>query len=78
MDALSRIVAGVATPALMVAARDLAETGWRTFKGDEPPVAETLSSDADLRDLYVWSAVLLASVFLARKVATSLARQLLR
>ena len=77
MNGLSRIVAGAATTAATVAARRGLEFGWRTVKGDDPPIAESLSSDADLRDLFVWSALLLVAVLLARKLAGSATQRLL-
>ena len=77
MNAVSRIVSSALAAGVAVVTRRLLETGWQTVKGDDPPIAENLTSDADLRDLFVWSGLLLASVVLARKLAASLTRQLL-
>ena len=77
MNQLQRVVSGAATTAAVLGARRVVETGWEAVRGEAPPTAEDLSDDADLRDLFVWSALLLAAVFLARKLATSLTRWLL-
>ena len=76
MSALGGMAAGAITAAVSVALRRVLDDGWRAATGEDPPVAENLTSDADLRDLFVWSALLLGSVALSRKLAGLIVRRL--
>ena len=76
MSGLQAMALPVVTGAVGVAARRVLEDGWRMATGEDPPVAENLKSDADLRDLFVWSGLLLGSVVLARQIAGVLVRRL--
>jgi hypothetical protein len=73
----SRMVAAAAAAAAAVAARKAVEVGWHATRGEEPPTSGGLSTDTDLRDLLIWSAVLAAAVVLARRLATSATDSLL-
>ena len=74
---LARMVSGAAAAAAVVAARRAAELGWQRWHGSAPPRAADVRTDADLRDLLVWSAVVVGAVTVARKLAVSRAERLL-
>lgn len=74
---LVRMVSGAAAAAAVVAARRAAERGWRWWHGNEPPRASQVRTDADLRDLLVWSAVVVGAVAAARKLAMAQTERLL-
>lgn len=74
---LTRSVSTAAAAAAAVAARRAAETGWRLWHGDAPPHAADVASDTDLRDLLVWSLILIGAVEVARRLASAAAGRLL-
>ena len=73
----TKMAAAAAAAAAAVAARRAVEYGWTWVRGEDPPTVEGLTNDTDLRDLLVWSAVVVGSVVLARKIAASKTEQLL-
>jgi hypothetical protein len=74
---LTKMATGAAAAAAAVAARRAVELGWKLATGDEPPTADGVRGDTELRDLLLWSAIVAASVVLARKLATSKTEELL-
>jgi hypothetical protein len=76
---LIKLVAAGAGAAAAVAARRAAESGWRRYRGQEPPAAsDGVSNATDLRDLMAWPALLIVSVLVARKLASDGTQKLLR
>lgn len=71
------IAAGVAAGAA-VAARRGAELGWTLVRGEDPPTAADVTGDAELRDLVLWSALVAGAVIVARLVAKSKTKDLLK
>lgn len=74
---LARMASGAAAAAAVVAARRTAEFGWQRWHGSPPPRAADVHTDTDLRDLLVWSAVVIGAVTVARKVAVARTERLL-
>lgn len=74
---LTKMAATGAAAAAAVAARRAVELGWKLTTGDEPPTAADVTSDTELRDLLVWSAIVAAAVVVARKLAVSTTEDLL-
>jgi hypothetical protein len=76
---VTRLAAAAAATAAAVAARRATELGWKLATGEEPPtVRETaIEDDAELRDLLLWTGLVVASVLLARKLAVARTRALL-
>lgn len=66
-----RLATAGATAAAAIAARKAVEVGWHMVRGEDPPTSGVPRDDAELRDLLLWTAVLSATVLIARKVATS-------
>lgn len=74
---MTKMAAAGAAAAAAVVARRAVEFGWTFVRGEEPPTAEGVRGDTELRDLLLWSAVLTGAIVLARKIATSKTEQLL-
>lgn len=72
-----KFAAAGAAAAAAVAARRAVELGWKLSTGNEPPTAQDLSGDTELRDLLLWSAVVAAAVVIARRIAVSATEDLL-
>jgi hypothetical protein len=74
---LSKLAAAGAAAGAAVAARRAVELGWTIVRGNEPPTAADVVSDTELRDLLLWSVVVVAAVAVARSVAAGAAVSLL-
>jgi hypothetical protein len=75
---LTRLIASGAAAGAAVGARRAAEAGWWRARGAAPPTSETEVRDhTDLRDRLAWTGLLLVSVLLARRLATSTTERLL-
>lgn len=74
---VTKLAAAGAAAGAAVAARRAVELGWTRIRGEDPPTAADVSDDRDLRDLLLWSAVLAASVMVARRFAANKTEQLL-
>jgi hypothetical protein len=72
-----KLVAAGAAAGAAVAARRAVELGWTMVRGQEPPTAADVVSDTELRDLLLWSAVVIGAVAVARSVAAGAAVSLL-
>ncbi len=77
MGMLSKLAAAGAAAGAAVAARRAVELGWVIVRGNEPPTAADVASDTELRDLLLWSVVVVAAVAVARSVAAGAAVSLL-
>jgi hypothetical protein len=77
---VSKLAAVAAATAAGVAARRAAELGWKLATGEEPPNAseEGIHDDAELRDVLLWTGLLVGTVLLARKLAVKRTRALLQ
>jgi len=73
---LRRIIAAGAAAAAAVAARKAVELGWGLARDGSPPTAVDVQSDAELRDLLLWSVLVAGAVVVARKLAVSRAERL--
>jgi hypothetical protein len=72
-----KMAAAGAAAAAAVAARRAVELGWTMVRGQEPPTAADVTSDTELRDLLVWSAVVIGAVAVARSIAAGATDSLL-
>ena len=72
-----KLAAAGAAAAAAVAARRAVELGWTMVRGEEPPTAADVASDTELRDLLLWSLVVVGAVAVARSVAAGAAVSLL-
>ena len=77
MAVLSGLAAAGAAAGAGVAARRAVELGWTIVRGSEPPTAADVVSDTELRDLLLWSVVVVGAVAVARSVAAGVAVSLL-
>jgi hypothetical protein len=59
--------------------RRAAELGWKLATGEEPPSTRDhdIEDDAELRDVLLWTGLLVGTVLLARKFAVSRTRALM-
>lgn len=64
-----KLAAAGAAAGAAVAARRAVEIGWTMVRGQEPPTAADVVSDTELRDLLLWSVVVVGAVAVARSVA---------
>ena len=64
-----KLAAAGAAAGAAVAARRAVEIGWTMVRGKEPPTATAVVSDTELRDLLLWSVVVVGAVAIARSVA---------
>lgn len=62
-----------------VAGRRAAELGWKLATGEEPPSTREhdIEDDAELRDVLLWTGLVVVTVLLARKLAVSRTRALM-
>jgi hypothetical protein len=74
---VTKLAATGAAAAAAVVARRAVEYGWTYVRGEDPPSADEVGDDRELRDLLLWSAVLTGAVVVARKIASSKTEQLL-
>jgi hypothetical protein len=76
---LTKFAAAAAATVAAVAARRAAELGWKLATGEEPPTARetAIEDDAELRDLLLWTGLVVGTVLLARRLAVSRTRELL-
>lgn len=78
MNVLVRRAATTAvTAGAAIAARRAVELGWRARRGEDPPTSGGLQSDAEIRDVLLWSVVLTLSVVVAQRIATRITERLL-
>jgi hypothetical protein len=73
---MSKLAASAAATIAAVAARRAAELGWKLATGEEPPTARErqdrdIEDDAELRDVLLWTGLVVVTVLLARKLAFS-------
>jgi hypothetical protein len=76
---VSKLAAVAAATLAGVAARRAAELGWKLATGEEPPSTRDhdIEDDAELRDVLLWTGLLVGTVLLARKFAVSRTRALM-
>jgi hypothetical protein len=76
---MSKLAASAAATIAAVAARRAAELGWKLATGEEPPTARDrdIEDDAELRDVLLWTGLVVVTVLLARKLAISRTRALM-
>jgi hypothetical protein len=76
---VTKLAATAAATVAAVAGRRAAELGWKLATGEEPPSASDhpIEDDAELRDLLLWTGLVVATVLLARKLAFSRTRELM-
>jgi hypothetical protein len=74
---LTKLALAATTTAAAIAARRAAELGWKVATGNEPPTPGQVRSDAELRDLMAWTALVVGTVLIARKLAVSRTERLL-
>lgn len=77
MGMVTALGAAGAAQGAAVAARRAVELGWTIVRGNEPPTAADVVSDTELRDLLLWSAVVVGAVAVARSVGAGVAVSLL-
>jgi hypothetical protein len=71
-------VAGTAAAAgAAIAARKAVESGWRLYRGEEPPSPNPFDEDTDLLDFVLWTAVVAGTVWAARRLAVKGTERLL-
>ena len=64
-----RAAAAAAAAGAAVAARKAVESGWRVYRGEEPPSPNPFDEGTDLRDFLVWTAAVAGTVWAARRLA---------
>lgn len=76
---MSKLAASAAATIAAVAGRRAAELGWKLATGEEPPNTQDrdIEDDAELRDVLLWTGVVVVTVLLARKFAFSRTRALM-
>jgi hypothetical protein len=72
-----KLAAAGAAAGAAVAARRAVELGWTMVRGEEPPTAADVTGDTELRDLLLWSAVVIGAVAVARSLAAGATVKLL-
>lgn len=77
MGIVRKLAAAGAATAAAVAARRAVELGWTLVRGQEPPTAADVTGDTELRDLLLWSLVVIGAVAVARSVAAGATNSLL-
>lgn len=68
---LIRLASAGAAAGAAIGARKAAEAGWRTFRGEEPPSGNPLSSESNMRDVVIWTVTVAGSVYLAKRLASA-------